>query len=114
MYSGDLLRNTSRFQTSDKLNDDINISNDIIKNIYSNETLGDLISLSVQNFYTNNELTEIGDIDYILKRYNSNLFELFIHVPTTMTYYLPHVDDVFGCDVPSIHCVASGNNGDDT
>ena len=29
MYSGDLLRNTSRFQSSDKLNDDINISNDI-------------------------------------------------------------------------------------
>lgn len=29
MYSGDLLRNTSRFQTADKLNDDINISNDI-------------------------------------------------------------------------------------
>lgn len=29
MYSGDLLRNTSRYQNSDKLNDDINISNDI-------------------------------------------------------------------------------------
>lgn len=29
MYSGDLLRNTSRFQTADKLNDDINIANDI-------------------------------------------------------------------------------------
>ena len=29
MYSGDLLRNTSRFQTTDKLNDDINISNEI-------------------------------------------------------------------------------------
>lgn len=29
MYSGDLLRNTSRFQSADKLNDDINISNDI-------------------------------------------------------------------------------------
>jgi len=29
MYSGDLLRNTSRFQNADKLNDDINIANDI-------------------------------------------------------------------------------------
>ena len=29
MYSGDLLRNTSRYQSADKLNDDINISNDI-------------------------------------------------------------------------------------
>ena len=28
-YFGDLLRNTSRYQTSDKLNDDINISNEI-------------------------------------------------------------------------------------
>ena len=26
-YFGDLIRNTSRYQTSDKLNDDINISN---------------------------------------------------------------------------------------
>lgn len=29
MYSGDLLKNTSRFQTADKLNDDINITNEI-------------------------------------------------------------------------------------
>jgi hypothetical protein len=28
-YFGDLIRNTSRYQTSDKLNDDINISNEI-------------------------------------------------------------------------------------
>ena len=28
-YFGDLLRNTSRYQTSDKLNDDFNISNEI-------------------------------------------------------------------------------------
>ena len=28
-YFGDLVRNTSRYQTSDKLNDDINISNEI-------------------------------------------------------------------------------------
>ena len=28
-YFGDLLRNTSRYQTSDKLNDDVNISNEI-------------------------------------------------------------------------------------
>ena len=28
-YFGDLIRNTSRYQTSDKLNDDINISNAI-------------------------------------------------------------------------------------
>lgn len=29
MYSMELLRNTSRFQSADKLNDDINISNDV-------------------------------------------------------------------------------------
>lgn len=75
------------------------ISNDIIKNIYSNDTLGDMISLSVSNFYTNNEYTKIDDISYILKIFQSNLFELYIHVPTTMTYYLPHIDDVFGCDI---------------
>lgn len=75
------------------------ISNDIIKNIYSNDTLGDIISLSVSNFYTNNEYTKIDDISYILKIFQSNLFELYIHVPTTMTYYLPHIDDVFGCDI---------------
>lgn len=28
MYSGDIIRNTSRFQSADKLNDDINVAND--------------------------------------------------------------------------------------
>ena len=39
MYSGDLLRNTSRFQSTDKLNDDINISNEIsiIADPYANQ-----------------------------------------------------------------------------
>lgn len=103
------IRGWTKTESDEQLHIDV-ISNDIIKNIYSNESLGNLISLSVQNFYTNNELTEIGGIDYILKRYNSNLFELFIHVPTTMTYYLPHVDDVFGCDVSSIHDVLERKN----
>lgn len=39
MYSGDLLRNTSRFQNSDKLNDDINIANEIsiVADPYANQ-----------------------------------------------------------------------------
>ena len=38
-YSGDLLRNTSRFQTADKLNDDINIANEIsiVADPYANQ-----------------------------------------------------------------------------
>lgn len=39
MYSGDLLRNTSRFQSADKLNDDINITNEIsiVADPYANQ-----------------------------------------------------------------------------
>lgn len=39
MYSGDLLRNTSRFQSADKLNDDVNISNElsIVADPYANQ-----------------------------------------------------------------------------
>lgn len=39
MYSGDLLRNTSRFQNTDKLNDDINVLNEIsiIADPYANQ-----------------------------------------------------------------------------
>lgn len=39
MYSGDLLKNTSRFQTADKLNDDINITNEIsiVADPYANQ-----------------------------------------------------------------------------
>lgn len=99
--------------TKTKINDDGDIgviSNDIIKNIYSNETLGNLISLSVQNFYTNNELVEIGNIDYILKVFSSDLFELYVHIPTTMTYYLPHVNDVFACDISSTQVVLERKN----
>lgn len=39
MYYGDLLRNTSRFQNADKLNDDINVSNEIsiVADPYANQ-----------------------------------------------------------------------------
>ena len=39
MYSGDLLRNTSRFQSADKVNDDINVANDIsiVADPYANQ-----------------------------------------------------------------------------
>ena len=39
MYSGDLLRNTSRFQNTDKLNDDINVLNEIsiVADPYANQ-----------------------------------------------------------------------------
>lgn len=39
MYSGDLLRNSRRFQSADKLNDDINISNElsIVADPYANQ-----------------------------------------------------------------------------
>lgn len=39
MYSGDLLRNSRRFQSSDKLNDDLNISNEIsiVADPYANQ-----------------------------------------------------------------------------
>ena len=38
-YDGDLIRNTRRLQTSDKLNDDINISNEIsiVADPYANQ-----------------------------------------------------------------------------
>ena len=39
MYSGDLLRNTSKFHSADKLNDDINVSNEIsiVADPYANQ-----------------------------------------------------------------------------
>lgn len=39
MYSGDLLRNSRRFQSADKLNDDLNISNElsIVADPYANQ-----------------------------------------------------------------------------
>lgn len=39
MYSGDLLRNSRRFQSADKLNDDVNISNElsIVADPYANQ-----------------------------------------------------------------------------
>lgn len=40
-YCGDLIRNTRRYQTADKLNDDINISNEIsiVADLFANEHL---------------------------------------------------------------------------
>ncbi len=39
MYSGDVLRNTSRFQNTENLNDDINVSNEIsiVADPYANQ-----------------------------------------------------------------------------
>ena len=37
------------------------------------------------------------DVQYIAKVWKSGLIDFYIYLPTTYTYYVPHVDGVGNC-----------------
>ena len=78
------------------IDDDNNIiSNDII---YSTSIMDNILSgeldVYVKNFYTKNEVTKVNNASYILKSFAGGDSELYINIPTTLTYYLNHVTGV--------------------
>lgn len=75
--------------------EDVAISNDIV---YNTKIIDNIVSghfdVYVKNFYTDNEITKVNDASYILKTYTGSDSELYINIPTTLTYYLSHASGV--------------------
>ena len=85
-----------------------NNGNTIISNDYVDEVEfnGDInyITAEYSNFTTDYDPTisgysyqNIGGISYILKKYKSNIKELYIYIPTTGTQYVNHVEGMQYC-----------------
>lgn len=53
--------------------------------------------ISVYQFIDNNYI-QLSDISYIIKNYASGLKEMYLNIPTTNTYYIPHLDGNIGCN----------------
>lgn len=71
-------------------------TNELVGEMYTSDIGDGDIMLSVSNFLSS---YQAENFSYIMKRYTSGVTELFIYVPTTNTYYLPHVDGSSYCVV---------------
>lgn len=78
------------------------IKNDIVETVDFGDSLQH-IKVEYANILTENETTgeevyaEISDISYICKKWMSGLIELYINIPTTYTYYFPHINGNKDC-----------------
>lgn len=48
--------------------------------------------------YIDNKYIQLSDISYIIKNYASGQRELYLNIPTTNTYYIPHIEGNIGCN----------------
>lgn len=53
--------------------------------------------VSAYQFIDNNYI-QLSDVSYIIKNYASGLKEMYLNIPTTNTYYIPHLDGNIGCN----------------
>ena len=68
--------------------------NDIVTNVeFDSQTP----CLSVYQ-YIDNEYVQLSDVSYIIKNYASGLKEMYLNIPTTNTYYIPHLEGNIGCN----------------
>lgn len=74
------------------------VENDLVKEIvFGDQSDGD-VRCVINNNQTNNK-DELVSCTYVVKKYNSGLTEVDVYVPTTMTYYIGHVDGTPSCGV---------------
>ncbi len=48
--------------------------------------------------YIDNEYIQLSDVSYIIKNYAGGLKEMYLNIPTTNTYYIPHLEGNIGCN----------------
>lgn len=73
------------------------ISNDYIDKMIIGNASDDGILAFASNLANNNKWQKI-DCSYIAKCWKSGLVDLYIYLPTTYTYYVPHVQGASECD----------------
>lgn len=72
------------------------IVDDVVNTIDTNDTnIGEAV-VEISNFLTSD--TDI-ECKYIVKRFTSGINEMYIHIPTTDTYYISHVHGSQGCSL---------------
>lgn len=86
---------------------DINIGTDTLTATSCTLYLSDIVTsvefdsqtpcLSVYQ-YIDNEYIQLSDVSYIIKNYANSLKEMYLNIPTTNTYYIPHLDGNIGCN----------------
>lgn len=48
--------------------------------------------------FIDNSYIQLSDVSYIIKNYASGLKEMYLNIPTTNTYYIPHLEGNIGCN----------------
>ena len=86
---------------------DINIGTDTLTATSCTLYLSDIVTsvefdsqtpcVSAYQFIDNNYI-QLSDVSYIIKNYASGLKEMYLNIPTTNTYYIPHLDGNIGCN----------------
>ena len=86
--------------------DETDISNDYLEHIFTGSASdGNVLAFSA-NSAGSNAWKQI-DCSYIAKYWKSGLTELYIYLPTTFTYYIPHIEGASQCNAFGIQVDAN-------
>lgn len=76
----------------------IEIHNDYIEHILvGDSSTGEIAARATNTTIGNGVWKDIDNVSYIVKQWKSGLMEFYIYVPTTYTYYIPHIDGAGNC-----------------
>lgn len=75
----------------------VSASQDYIYRFITGTSKDGFITAKVKNSVIGNSKWTPVDVNYIAKCWQSGIVELYIYVPTTRTYYIPHVKGVSSC-----------------
>ena len=86
------MQDIENWQTATVDDNSMVVRNDIIQEMFFGSFLDGDVVASCNNYLNDksNSAFEISGLNYIMKRWMSGLTELYIHLPTTYTYYLPN------------------------
>lgn len=114
-YVNDTMLSTDFSPISDFYNESVLCSdgelcacNDLVAEMHTSDVADGSITISVSNFLSS---YQVADFSYVMKRYTSGMTEIFIYIPTTNTYYLPHVDGSSYCTVSKDIAIKRKNLG---
>ena len=82
--------------------DEIKAQNDIVYQVLQGTEADGIVRVELSNFLAHDENAACS---YIWMKYASGYNEVYVHVPTTNTYYINHVDGLPGCTnaAPILH-----------
>lgn len=85
------------------------VKNDYIERILTGDQRDDVMFVRVKNSALGPKKQASVDYSYIAKCWKSGIIELFIYIPTTHTYYIPHIKYAGFCSAQDNVAVAVNN-----